>query len=163
MRKSLIITGIIVLIIGLIFYGIMTYETDLLSNKNITEIRPGEYISENITAGCNYIVTIKNPTPVSGLVSVSDLNKITNSSTLEKYKIRSDYAFANIKEYEHLHSGKYVFIDFSNSKPALIYESEPSSFLIEIGYLDYAAVIVIILGPIISVIGIFIGNKKNRN
>ncbi|AAT43910.1 hypothetical protein [Picrophilus oshimae] len=160
MRKSLIIAGIVVLIIGLSFYGVMTYETGLLSHKSITEIRPGEYVSDNFTADYNYIVTIKNPTPVSGLVSLSNLDKVTNASMLYKYKIRSDYAFGNVKEYEHLAPGKYVFVDFSNSRPALIYESEPSGFLVEIGYLDYASVLVIILGPVISIIGIFTGSRK---
>ncbi len=158
MKKWILVLGIVLIVVGAAFYVYNSSEKASITDTSFTQSGT-EYISKNISANKDYIISVTNPTSHSGLVKSGDVSLIKNDSALSKYSLTTYTSFGNIKEYRNLSKGGYVFVEFSSSKIATSITYGETGRLVVIGYIGDFATFFLVIGGIVAIAGVLLGSN----
>ena len=165
MQKKILIVGLVIFMLGIALFiaGFESIER-VPTYNNIMQIKNNEYATGCFTYHSGDIVVITGVNNNSGLICNEYINNVTEGN-LNNYKIPVEKSSSNAFYYNNLKPGGiYVFIEFSNSKPAIGYtilSSSEESLVNIAGDISSIGIIFFIAGIIVMILGIFLKKKTN--
>ncbi len=98
-----------------------------------------------------------------GLIKASGLSKVNSNASLEHYPIKPTSSASGAEVYTGLAAGKYVFVAFNNSTPAIGYEYAPLTTLQLGGSLIIIGAMAAFIGFIMLIVGLVLKKKEPKN
>jgi uncharacterized membrane protein YgdD (TMEM256/DUF423 family) len=162
MRKKMLITGIIILLVGIVIYSGSAISTAHETNTSNTWVayKNGEYISSPLNFTGQNVLTYSYSGSGSGVISASNLNTV-NSTNLGALSISPTSTVSSEKVYD-LNTGTYYIVIFSNSSPSVNYIYLKLSNILVTGILTLIGGILFIAGIIITIIGAILKKKNSE-
>ncbi|SMD31018.1 hypothetical protein [Picrophilus oshimae] len=164
MRKKIAIIGVVILIIGIAVFATGSYEGTHLLHRSVSEIRTGEYKTDNITLKSGDILAVTSPPSVYGLIPLNDI-KIVNSTNINKYSLKPLVSSSTAVEYlvNSTNSGSYAFVMFTSAvSSTFTYEYGAFSTIEVIGVLALFGIIIGVIGFIILIAGLILKPKQRE-
>ncbi|SMD30610.1 hypothetical protein SAMN02745355_0500 [Picrophilus oshimae DSM 9789] len=163
MRKKIAIVGLIILMLGIALFiaGFETVER-APTYTTVIHINNDEYTTACFTYHSGDVVVITGVNNDSGLICNSYINNVTQKN-IHNYTIIPEKSSPDAFYYDNLKpGGRYVFVEFSSSRPVIGYsissQSEVSLLSIAV-YLSGAGIILGIIGFITAIAGIILKKK----
>jgi hypothetical protein len=164
MRKSILIVGVILLIVGILLIGIVGLGAASNINKieTFTLSKSGEYVSSELILNSPSVVAVRSPASDGGLVPSQDLN-LVNSNNLGTYALSYRSSGSGVDAYTAI-TGDYYYVAFSSSPPTtqVVVANLTSSSLITIGVLGLSGLGLIIAGVIVAIVGVLSKNPAKN-
>ncbi len=146
MRKKLLFTGLVILILGVsvIGLGLVRVESSSIRSTQVTAYSQGEYVTGVINLSVPSVLTVESSSKDSGLIPTSALS-LVNESNIYLYAIRPNASSGGIYSYTNI-SGIYYYVVFSNTTPTVSHLITPLNAAV------YATLIFI--GIVFSIVGV---------
>ncbi len=164
MRKKIVIIGVVILIIGIALFAAGSYEGTHLLHRSVSEIKSGEYKTDNITLKSGYIMAVTSPPSVYGLIPINDI-KIVNSTNINKYSLKPIVSSSTAVEYlaNSTTAGDYTFVMFTSAVASTFtYEYGSFSTIEVIGVLALFGIIIGVIGFIVLIAGLILKPKQKE-
>lgn len=118
MNRPMVITGSVVLIIGvvLIAVGAVGVLRGLTVINTFSEPHSGEYVSTELILNGTADAAVTSAAASGGLIPAQDLN-IVNSSNIAQYAIATHSSVGGTVTYTNL-TGDYYYVAFASSQPS---------------------------------------------
>jgi hypothetical protein len=163
MRKTILIIGVIILLIGISLIVIVRLGPISQINKieTLNQQRAGEYVSSELVLSSPSVVVIRSPASDGGLVPSQDLNAI-DSVNVGTYAIPYSNAISNVETYNEI-TGDYYYVGFSSSAPStqiVVTNLSSTGGLIEIGIIALSGLGLIIAGIVVVIVGLVSKNPR---
>ena len=153
MRKKMLIIGIIMLLIGVVIYGVAAYSTanQLTTSNSWLEYKNGEYISEPLNSSGGYLLTYSYSGSHAGVIVSNNLTKV-NISNIGSFSLATLTNVNSEKAY-NLNTGSYYIVIFSNSAPSITYTFVKLSTVLVTGIFTLVGITLAIAGIIVTILG----------
>jgi hypothetical protein len=162
MRKSILIIGVVLLVVGISLIGIVGLggASDINKMETFSQTRSGVYVSSELILNTPSVVAVRSPPSDGGLVPSQDLNLI-NSNNVGTYALSYRSAGSDVDAYTAI-TGDYYYVVFSSSTPStqVVVANLSSSNLITIGLLGLSGLGLIIVGVIVAIVGVLSKNPR---
>ncbi|MGI0090158.1 MAG: hypothetical protein ACREBS_00470 [Nitrososphaerales archaeon] len=163
MNKPIVITGAVVLIIGvvLIAAGAVGVLRGLTTITTFSEPQSGEYVSTELMLNVTSGVAVTSAPANGGLIPAQDLN-LVNSSNIGQYALAPHSNVAGTLTYSNV-AGDYYYVAFASSQPSSKIVATPlhggtlGSSLLVLG--GFGAVII---GIAVIVVGVLMKRKPKK-
>jgi hypothetical protein len=163
MRRTIVIIGVIILVIGISLIAIVRSEaaSDINRTSTFNQKTAGEYVSNEVVLSGPSVVVVRSPASDGGLVPSQDLN-VVNSANVGTYAIASSNTVAGVQTYNGI-TGDYYYVVFSSSPPAtqlVVTNLSSTSKLITVGVLALLGFGLVIVGVIVAIVGAVSKNPR---
>lgn len=163
MRKKIVIAGLVVLIIGIVLFGIA--ESSLINKVTISdnwkEYKNGIYISNELNFTSTYIVSYSYNENLTGIIKSSQLNEL-NLSNYNSISIKPTTVTLKTLSYELSNGSYYIFI-ISNITPTIKYEYLNVNNVILPALTSFLGIILGIAGFITLIVGLILKKQVNKD
>lgn len=154
MRTRLVVTGLVVLVIGIALVG--AAESGLrartTSFTTFSQPRAGEYVSAEMVLNVTSLVEVRSPPAVGGLLTASNLDA-ADSSNIGVLAIPYNSSTVGTDSYTSL-KGDYYYVVFSSAQPSTkIVAAVRSSAIVEYALLALAGLALLVAGIVVAVVG----------
>ncbi len=165
MRKKIVISGLIVLIIGIVIVGSST--AVVLSNTSVggklVQSNSGEWESPVINVSSGYRIVVTSHVSEFAIIPSKDMS-IVNATNVNEYSVSSfkltNVSSTSISQYKPT-SGNYYLVVFTTSSPNVKYTVIKSlSQDARLGLIELAGIDLTIAGFVVLIIGLV---KKKKN
>lgn len=168
MKKTIVITGVVLLVIGVVVFFATSSEVEghsSVGSKMISK-SSSEWASTeiNTTSGTDVIITTNSNLSL-GLIPSSDIQSVSPAN-LHRYSVSP--SSQNNASGEHIttfsvNSGSYYVVTYSAPQPSLHYTVvHESHFVSVMDFANFISIMVIAGGFVITIIGVLLGIRKNR-
>jgi len=154
LTSRLLITGIIVLVLGLVMIG--GGETGIKGTtttiRTFSQQQPGEYVSSEIILNSSSVVVVSSPASSGGLILAQDLSSV-NSTNVGSHALTPTSAAGGSATFVSL-TGNYYYVVFSSSQPssAIVIAGSLGQTIVS-GLLVLLGFLFVIVGVILSLVG----------
>ncbi|MGC8995343.1 MAG: hypothetical protein ACP5JT_01445 [Thermoplasmata archaeon] len=159
MRKSLVIIGTIIFVLGVILFGVGTYlsESSIIKLNKWYNYKSDIWISDEINSTGEEIIIV-NVSKNIYLINSTELSLINKSNI--KSMSQNSIANSSGELTFIIQKGSYYLVTFSNSTPTIYYYYAHESSLLINGLILFLGIIFGIVGIIILIIGFVLKPKK---
>jgi hypothetical protein len=154
MRKRMVITGLITLVIGIAFVagGVSSLKGSIRPISTFTQPHTGEYVSSELVLNSTGVVVVRPSSSTGGLVPAQALSDV-NSTTLATYALAASSTAGGSATYTGV-QGDYYYVIFTSSQPTTtIVVTGHLAKTVESGILVLLGGVLFLAGLIVMIIG----------